>query len=86
MATTSSHSSLDVDQFGILLHQRALAEIVELIHCAYLVHLKIMDVAHLGQSDVSLCEEMPVWKQDGNTEWGLSPCKSQQRAGKIAQC
>jgi len=58
MATTSSHSSLDVDQFGILLHQRALAEIVELIHCAYLVHLRIMDVAHLGQSDVSLCEEM----------------------------
>lgn len=54
----SSHSTLDVDQFGILLHQRALAEIVEMIHCAYLVHLRIMDVAHLGQSDVSLCEEM----------------------------
>ena len=58
MAVTVSHSTLDTDEFGILSHQRALAEIVEMIHCAYFVHLRIVDVAQFDQSDVSLCEDM----------------------------
>ena len=38
------------DQFGIIPSQRSLAEIAEIIHCAYMIHLGVVNTKRLSKS------------------------------------